>query len=76
MEHIKTFTHTEEGKDILRTLSNIISTQGMEVYECWICEEKFAGRPSEVDELPECGRCTDELAQLRRDEYGLENTID
>lgn len=52
------YTNTKEGKEVLDTLENIISTEGMEVYECDLCEELFAGRPNEVDEEhPVCAEC-------------------
>lgn len=53
---MKTYTHTEEGKSILNLLGNIINTNGMEIYECKVCDEKFAGRPEEMKDNT-CGLC-------------------
>jgi hypothetical protein len=75
---VKTYTHTEEGKDILNILSNMISTYGMEVYKCWHCDELFGGLPEKsfYDGKPECGICEMELRAERRDSHGLENCIE
>lgn len=56
------YTHTEEGKDVLNILENIISTKGMEVYKCNLCDYLFAGQPELVnEEKPVCGICQMEI---------------
>jgi len=69
---METYTQTEEGKDVLDTLSHIISTDGMEVYKCRNCEELYASRPEQVKD-GFCGICEVEVGRELRDSHGLES---
>jgi hypothetical protein len=75
MGRIKTYTHTEEGKYVLRILENVISTSGMEVYKCDHCEELFGSTPelAKYNNYPTCGICQNILKRENRDAFGLEN---
>ncbi|AEO93794.1 gp537 [Bacillus phage G] len=56
------YTNTKEGKEVLEILEHVVSTDGMEVYKCSLCDELFGGRPSEVkEEKPICGICEMEI---------------
>lgn len=70
-----TYTDTEEGKDVLNLLSNIISTSGMEVYKCDHCEELYGSQPELAlyDEKPTCGICQGILKRENSDSHGLES---
>lgn len=77
-ETIKTYTYTEEGKDILELLSNIIPTYGMEIYKCQHCEELYGSQPEFAlyNDKPTCGICQNMLKIENRDSHGLENCIE
>jgi peroxiredoxin family protein len=54
---MKKYTHTEEGKHVLDLLSHIISTYGMDVYKCRLCDDLFGSR----EESDVCGICQTQI---------------
>ncbi|PHE64466.1 hypothetical protein COF68_04915 [Bacillus toyonensis] len=68
------YTNTDEGKLVLEELSNITTTDGLEVYKCVVCEDLFGARPSNIDETkPTCGVCDVLVKQEGKDSHGLES---
>jgi hypothetical protein len=74
----KTYTHTEEGKDVLELLGHVISTYGMEVYKCEHCDELYGCQPDNAlyDGKPTCGLCQEYFKIMNKDSHGLESNCE